>query len=96
MVRYLSLLSYTQQGMTNVKNSPDRAGKFAKTVAAAGGNVASLYWSLGEFDGAILFDAPDEKTAASLLLKLGQEGNVRTKSHRIYDDKEFADIVANA
>lgn len=93
MVRYLSLLSYTSRGVDKVKDSTKRAKQFRTTVEDAGGRIISLYWSVGEFDGAVVFEAPDEQTAAALLLKLAQQGNVRTRSLRVYDEPEFADIL---
>jgi uncharacterized protein with GYD domain len=96
MVRYLSLISFTQQGVAHIKNSPDRASKFSASVEAAGGRVVSKYWSIGEVDGTVVIEAPDDQTVSALLLKLAQEGNVRTRSMRVYDDEEFAAIVDNA
>jgi uncharacterized protein with GYD domain len=93
MIRYLSLISYTQQGAAEIKNSPARAKKFRAAVEAAGGQVISMYWSIGEVDGTLIFDAPDEQTGSALLLKLAQQGNVRTRSMRVYDELEFAAIV---
>lgn len=93
MVRYLSLLSFTPQGVGKVKDSPARAEQFRRSVVEAGGRIVSLYWSVGEVDGAIIFEAPDEQTGATLLLKLAQQGNVRTRTLRVYDEEEFAAIV---
>ncbi len=94
MIRYLSLLSFTQQGVSQVKNSPARAKVFADLVKAAGGSVIVQYWSIGEVDGVLVFEAPDEKVAAGLLLKLAQQGDVRTRSMRVYNDQEFAAVSA--
>lgn len=96
MVRYLSLLNFTEQGLRNVQQSPQRATQFSKSVEAAGGKVISQYWAVGEADGSIVFEAPSEEAAASLLLALGKLGNVRTRSMRVYDEAEFARICAKA
>lgn len=94
MTRYLSLLSFTEQGLRDVQQSSERAQQFCQSVAAAGGRVLSQYWAVGEVDGCIIFEAPDDETAAALLLALGQLGNVRTRSLRIYDGAEFLRITA--
>jgi uncharacterized protein with GYD domain len=96
MTRYLSLLTFTEQGLRNVQQSSERAKQFNKSVEAAGGKVISQYWSVGEVDGCILFEVPNEETAASLLLALGKLGNVHTRSLRVYDEQEFSRIVAKA
>jgi uncharacterized protein with GYD domain len=54
-----------------------------------------LYWAIGEADGAVIFDAPDEETAVSLLLQLTHNGFVRTRTMRVFGAEEFEKIVAN-
>ncbi len=94
MPSYLSLINFTDQGIRDVKDSMHRAGEFRSTVEAAGGTVHNIYWALGEADGAVIFDAPDEDTAAALLLHLVRDGYVRTRTLQIYDSKEFEKILA--
>ena len=96
MTRYLSLITFTEQGIRSVKQTVQRSHNFRKSVEAAGGKVLSQYWAVGEADGCVVFEAPDEETAASLLLALGQLGNVRTRTLRVYDAKEFEKILAKA
>lgn len=96
MTRFLSLLSFTEQGIRDVKQTIERANNFRKAVEAAGGRVLSQYWATGDADGCIVFEAPDDATATSLLLTLAQQGNVRTRTLTVYDEKEFAKILASA
>lgn len=96
MARFLSLLSFTEQGILNVKQSVQRAAEFRKRVESAGGKVLSQYWAIGDCDGCIIFEAPDGATSASLLLALGQLGNVRTRTLNIYNEKEFSKILENS
>jgi uncharacterized protein with GYD domain len=96
MTRFLSLLTFTDQGIRNVKQSIQRANEFRKLVEAAGGKVVSQYWLVGEADGCVVFEAPDDQAASALLLSLGQQGNVRTRTLRVYDTKEFEKVLAKA
>lgn len=93
MTRFLTLINYTDQGIRDVKDSGKRAAAFGKAVEAAGGKLLSQYWCLGEVDGCATFEVPDEETGASVLLALGQAGNVRTKTVRLYDNEEFQKIL---
>jgi uncharacterized protein with GYD domain len=95
MVRYLSMINFTVQGIQGIKNSPARASSFASQVEQAGGRVVSQYWSLGDADGCFVFEAPSEHIATQLLLRLEQQGNVRTKSLRVFDANEFGGIVGD-
>ncbi len=94
MPRYLSLVEYTDQGIRNVKDTIGRANAFRSSIEAADGKVISLYWAVGEADGVAIFETPNEETAAKLLLALGEKGNVRTKTLRVYNEEEFAEILS--
>lgn len=96
MTRCLALLTFTEQGLHNVQQSAKRAAAFRESVEKSGGKVLAQYWALGEADGCIVFEAPDEDTAGSLLLALARAGNVRTRTLRVYDEQEFARMVAKS
>lgn len=96
MVRYLSLIKFAEQGIQSIDKSCDRAQQFQSSVEGAGGKVLFQYWAVGEYDGAIAFEVPDEITAMKLLLSLGQLGNIRTNSLRVFDSSEFRMSVANS
>ena len=95
MPRYLSLISFTDQGIRQAKDSINRANAFRTAVENAGGKMTDLYWAVGEFDGAVVFEARDEQSAASLLVNLGQQGFVRTRTLRVYDAEEFKKILGS-
>jgi uncharacterized protein with GYD domain len=94
MARYAMLLQFTEQGIKDIKDSPARAMSFRAEAAKAGAAVEGQYWLLGEYDGLIVFNAPDEGTATSLALRLGGLGNVRTCLCRAFDEAEFKAILA--
>jgi uncharacterized protein with GYD domain len=93
MVRYVMLVKFTPEGLTNIRESPARKESFAAEVARSGGRVEQVYWTLGEFDAVTVFSAPDEATATVLALNLSKLGNVRTHLLRAFDDTEFKDIL---
>ena len=94
MVRYLTLIQLTDQGIVSINDSASRAAAFATDVEKAGGSVLGQYWAVGQCDGAVLFEAPDESIAASLLLKLAREGFVRTQSQQLFNAEEFQAVLA--
>ena len=94
MIRYLSLLNFTDQGSRDVGDSIKRAEAFRQGVEAAGGKLVSQYWSTGDADGCVVFEAPDEQAGASLLLSLAKKGNVRTRTMRVFDSQEFQDVLS--
>lgn len=96
MIRYLTLIQFTDQGARNVDKSLDRASDFDKSVSDVGGKLISQTWTVGQYDGCVIFEAPDEATGSALLVKLAKDGNVRTQTMRCYDNQEFANIVKAA
>lgn len=60
--------------------------------------MSDIFWTLGQFDGLIVFDAPDEETATAAMLHLGSLGNVQTQTSRAFraaEMKKVLETVAN-
>ena len=96
MPAYIGLIRFTEQGAKNFRKSPDRAAAFAAAAEKAGVKVVAQYWTLGEYDGVIVLDAPDDETATSLMLSLSSLGNVRTTTLRAFSAAEMKNIVVKA
>ena len=96
MSTYITLINFTPQGLQNIHESPHRAAAFKSAAKKAGVKIKELYWTLGEFDGAIVFEARDEGAATGLTLALSSLGNVHTKTLRAFNAAEFSQIVAKA
>ena len=94
MSTYIALINFTQQGLQNLHESPHRATAFKAAAKKAGVKITHLFWTLGEFDGAILFEAKDDGAATGLRLSLSSLGNVHTTTLRAFNATEFAEIVA--
>jgi uncharacterized protein with GYD domain len=93
MPRYVVLSSFTDKGIAGVKESPNRAEAFRATASRAGVKVESLYWTIGPYDVIATFSAPDETTAAAVILGLCKAGNVRTTMLRALDETEFKAVL---
>lgn len=94
MVRYLVLIQLTDKGVREIDDSAARAAEFVSEADGAGGRVVGQYWAVGQYDGALILEAPNEGTAAVLLLKLAHEGYVRTQSLRLFDAEEFTKFLS--
>ena len=92
MARYLTLLRFTDQGVKQLKKSPDRAAGFARKAAKAGVIVESQYWTSGGCDGVLILRGA-EPAIMRALTDLAALGNVRTETLRAYDAAEFDAIV---
>ena len=93
MHTFVTLLNFTDQGIQNLKDSPHRADMFLEVAEKAGARVKDMYWTLGHLDGVLIIEAPDDETAAAVLLSLGTNGNVRIATLRAFDWAEFQAVL---
>jgi uncharacterized protein with GYD domain len=93
MARYIALVNWTDQGVRNVKDTLNRANAARQAFPAKGGKVIDVYWTLGQYDVVLVFDAPDDETASQLMMVLGMQGNVRSSTMRAFSDQEMTRII---
>ena len=94
METYIILGNYTGQGIAKIKDSPSRIEAARKAMEAAGGKLVAWYLTMGRFDFVLITQAPNVNVAASLLLAIGAQGNVRTETLHALTEAEFKDVVA--
>ena len=70
MPTYLALMRWTKEGMEKIKESPARLEAGKKAIESAGGKLKSFYMLMGQYDMAILIEAPDDATLARINLSL--------------------------
>jgi uncharacterized protein with GYD domain len=77
MPMYLSRFSYTPEATKALVHSPqDRAKSAAAAAVTLGIEVKGFWYSLGEFDGVLLAQAPDNAAMAALAMLVGQSGTL--------------------
>jgi uncharacterized protein with GYD domain len=94
MATYITTLKFTEQGVKAFGETTKRANAFKAAAKKMGVKVSEIYWTLGAFDGAIVFDAPDDKTASAALVHLGSLGNVQPTTARAFNAAEMGEILA--
>lgn len=90
---YLALLKFTDQGVRNLSQSPQRAAAWRKQAEAGGIKVIAQIWTAGAYDGALLLEADNEQPILRALAQLASQGNVRTHSLRAFNADEFANVT---
>ena len=93
MSHYILLINWTEQGISKIKESPDRFSSFKASVEKAGGKLIGGYYTFGEYDMVIIIEAPNDETVMSLLLKVGPAGNARTKTLKAFTAEEGMKII---
>jgi len=94
MPTFVSLLTWTEQGIKNFRDTTARAEAFRGLVEKHGGRLVSCYWTLGDYDIVATIDTPDPETYMAVALELGSLGNVRSTSLRAFDQGEIEAIIA--
>lgn len=90
---YVTLMNWTDKGRENVASLPDRAEQVAKRVEQAGGRLIGNYVSMGRFDQISIVEAPDDETAAKLLLVIAERGNAVTETLRCFTFDEVRSLL---
>jgi uncharacterized protein with GYD domain len=93
MSKYVVLLKFTEQGIANIGESLDRAESFKEAASRAGATVEAQYWTTGPYDGVLILNAPNEATAAGLVLKLGKDTNVTTCMLQTFGTGELKTVL---
>lgn len=96
MATFISLVSWTDQGVRNYQDTTQRARDFGAAAEALGAKLRDIHWTVGPYDLVVVLDAPDDETATAALLKVSGVGNVRTVSMRAYGSEEMDAIIAKA
>jgi uncharacterized protein with GYD domain len=93
MTTYIALVNFTQQGLQNIHDSPHRAAAFKSAAKKVGVKIREIYWTLGAFDGVIVFEAQNDEAATAAMLALSGLGNVHTQTLRTFNAAQFAGIL---
>src|SRR5436309_11770231 len=93
MPTYISLVQFTEKGIQAAKQTTQRVSNWAAKVKSMGVSIKEMYWTLGQYDQVCIFEAPDDETAASVLLAADLLGNIRTQTLRAFTSSEMEKIL---
>jgi uncharacterized protein with GYD domain len=88
-------MRWTKEGLEKIKDSPSRLDAGKKAVEAAGGKVVGFYMLLGQYDMALIVEAPDDAVLARINLSLATNGATRTETLRAFTEAEYRKIISS-
>ena len=94
MARYISLMKFADQGIRNVRDTIKRGDAAMAEAEKLGMKIIEEYWTMGAYDGVVLFDAPDNETMTAFACKVSSLGNVKTETMRAFGKEEMEKILA--
>ena len=93
MAAYVLLIKWTDQGMRQIRDSPNRLDKAKAMLRDMGGQITAFYMTMGEYDMVATYEAPDDAVAARFTLMLGMLGNVRSTTMKAFPEKAYREII---
>jgi len=63
MATFITNIKFSQQGIKDIDHTTKRAAIFKAEAKRMGVKVKDIYWTLGDHDGLLILEAPDDETA---------------------------------
>ncbi len=95
MATYITLFNYTEQGIKNIKATPERVLAARQELENVGGRLHGYRLTLGEYDAVLTIEAPDDEAYATFILNLAMQGNIRTTTLKAFSEEESFRIFGN-
>jgi uncharacterized protein with GYD domain len=91
MPKFLALISYTSEGIKGVTKAGGTARRAVadKLLKSLGGRLEAFYFAFGESDAYLIFDVPDNSTAAAISLTVAGTGMIRMKTILLLTPEEI-------
>ncbi len=94
MPTFITLLSFTQQGVEKIKEGPARLERAKAAIKASGGEMKAFYLTLGQYDAVAISEGPSDEAYATTMLALAAAGAIRTETLRAFTEEEYRKIIA--
>jgi uncharacterized protein with GYD domain len=94
MPTYILLGKYTEQGIRNIKQGPQRVDAARQAIEAAGGKMVGFYLTLGQYDFVSVLEAPDDVVYTSAILSIASGGNISTQTMKAFPEDEYRRVIS--
>ncbi|MGH2363331.1 MAG: GYD domain-containing protein [Chloroflexota bacterium] len=98
MPKFVALFSVESAALSRLIEHPeDRKGAVGKLVEVAGGKLLEYFWMFGQYDGMVIMEVPDSKTAAAIILAVASTGAFKhLETHELIDSGDLVAIADKA
>ena len=94
MAAYITLASFTDQGIRSVKDTTRRAAAVQEAAKKFVVTMPQIYWTMGAYDLVAMVEAPDDLSASAFSLAIGMAGNIRGQTLRAFSKDEMNGILS--
>jgi uncharacterized protein with GYD domain len=92
---YVTLVGYTHQGISKIKNSPSRLDAAKKAAEAEGGKIHTWYLTMGQYDAVLISEFPSDEACAKFALSAGALGNISTETSKAFEEAAYRKIIGS-
>ena len=98
MPLYLYQAAYTPESLTaQIKEPQDRLSVVGRQLESVGARFVTGGFCFGDYDLAVLIDAPDDRTMAAVAIAIGAGGAVRNaRTTALIPGEEYVEILKKA
>jgi len=97
MPMYVSLVKFTQQGLSTMKDKGiERAEAVKKNAQTLGGKLIQAYYCLGEYDVVAIWEFPDNKTAMKASVLNASLGHIQITTMPAVARDEWKKLLQDA
>jgi len=93
LLSFVVLGNWTEQGIKNVQETPDRIKTTRSMIEKVKGKM-QLFYTLGKYDFVMIVEVPRDEDIMAILLCLGSMGNVRTTTMKAWTETEGSKILS--
>jgi uncharacterized protein with GYD domain len=87
-------VNWTDKGVQSAQEFKRRAEGVGVVAKQISGRIELIFWSLGRYSLIGLFEMPSDEAMATLALKVGAAGAVRTECLRAFTVDDMREFIA--
>ena len=93
MARYITLISFTEQGIKTIGEWDKRLANGRRMLEESGGRLVDAYLTFGPYDAVVITEAKDDDAALRDALRYGLAGNGRSVTMRAFTEAEAVRVA---
>jgi uncharacterized protein with GYD domain len=94
MPTFLITMSWTEQGIRNIKDAPKRAAAARETAKKLDVEIKETYVTTGHSDLLAIVESASGDNVAKFCMAIGSQGNVRTRTVRAWSQADYAKLIS--
>jgi len=95
MPHFVTLVRYTQQGISNIRESPSRLDAARKAAEREGGKIQAWYLTMGHYDAVLITEFASDESCAKFTVSAASLGNISTQTLKAFPEAEYRKICGS-